>query len=446
MAERKDLGIYIHIPFCVKKCLYCDFLSDVAESGLKEQYLDALLHEIGYTALNCIDFKSQYCVKSIFLGGGTPSILTGAQIKRILSAVRDRFDVSSDAEITIECNPATADLQKLKQFREAGINRISIGLQSANDKELKLLGRVHDLKQFYETYENAREAGFKNINIDLISAVPGQTPESYEDTLKKVLELKPEHISAYSLIVEPDTPYYEIYSQDDGSTNPGSTGCDCEIKPPSGIDAWPPLPDEDTEREMYYLTERVLDKAGYHRYEISNYSRPGYECRHNIAYWTGVDYIGLGVGAAGYINGVRYSNTSDIYTYMNACRQLDKIPSEVYYAEAEDDSDDPDEPVQSEYSRTESMDYLTDEKYHEAIQRLSANEKMEEYMFLGLRMMDGISCAEFEERFGISIGKVYDSQIEKLKNEGLLTVSGDNIRLTGKGIDVSNVVLANFLL
>lgn len=420
MEEKKKLGIYIHIPFCVKKCLYCDFLSDSADKSVIDRYIEALINEIGYTALDSIDFKGQFAVDTIFFGGGTPSLMDGEVITHIINAIRDRFDVSDKAEITIECNPGTVTKQKLDLYKKAGINRLSIGLQSANDEELKLLGRIHDYRQFLDTYSQAREAGFDNINVDLMSAIPGQTVESYIETLEKIISLSPEHISAYSLIIEPDTPFYEIYSDDRGD--------DLALE----YSKWPSLPDEDSEREMYHMTKSILEKVGYYRYEISNYSLKGYECRHNISYWNGTDYLGLGVGAASYMNGIRYSNTSDIYTYMKACEKLDKIPSAEYLIDDEEISDE--------------KVYLNKEGYHEAIQSLSNNERMEEYMFLGLRMMCGISKKGFKERFDIPIDDVYGAVIKKLTDQKLLKEDGDILKLTDRGIDVSNVVLANFLL
>ncbi len=424
MEEKKKLGIYIHIPFCVKKCLYCDFLSDTADSDVVNRYIEALKKEIGYTALNSIDFKSQYTVKTVFFGGGTPSLMNGEVIADILDSIIERFDISKDAEITIECNPGTVTKQKLDQYKKMGINRLSIGLQSANEDELKLLGRIHDYSQFLDTYSKAREAGFDNINIDLMSAIPGQTVDSYKKTLEKIIALSPEHISAYSLIIEPDTPFYDIYG-DDGVTCCDQSSCKYE--------KWPPLPDEDSEREMYHITKDILKAAGYYRYEISNYSLKGCECRHNISYWDGSDYLGLGVGAASFMNSVRYSNTSDIYTYMKACEKLDKLPTAEYLFDDEEDmADDP--------------DYINMEGYHEAIQPLSKNERMEEFMFLGLRMMRGISKKEFLDRFHTQIDDIYGNVIAKLIDQKLIEGDGDILKLTERGIDVSNVVLANFLL
>lgn len=449
-VDKKKLAIYVHIPFCVRKCLYCDFLSAKATVEEKAEYIDALLKEIEFYALDDADFGSQYAVSTIFFGGGTPSILEPDKIGQIIEAIRNRFDMDNNPEITIECNPGTATSEKLAQWKKYGVNRISIGLQSACDEELKHLGRIHDYKAFLETYGWAREAGFDNINIDLMSAIPGQTIESYGKTLNKVLDLKPEHISAYSLIVEEETPFYDIYGEDkEAVAGVNSKG---EVVAP-GVDGtvkWPDLPDEDTEREMYYLTEKLLKEQGYHRYEISNYSLEGYECCHNKSYWDGTEYIGFGLGASSYVKDIRYSNTEDWYKYINACRTKGIAQNQPYFAGAGDFDEDDDyeeEIVEARHlSRDEFGALLLAEKYHEAIQLIDKNEQMEEFMYLGLRMMKGVSKTEFERRFHVNIEEVYGTQIRKLEEEGMLKVTEDSIALTHKGIDVSNRVLANFLL
>ena len=273
--DKNKLGIYIHIPFCLRKCLYCDFLSDKACESDRADYVEALCNEIKYFAITDGKLTESHIVRTVFFGGGTPSILEGGQIATIMDTLRDRFEIAKDAEITIECNPGTASKEKMIQWRAAGINRLSIGLQSANDDELKNLGRIHDYEQFLNTYKWAREAGFENVNVDLMSAIPGQTPESYRNTLEKIIELRPEHISAYSLIIEEGTPFYDMYGEG-GKEKMGEQ-----------------LPDEDTEREMYYLTKQLLSENGYHRYEISNYSLEGFECEHNKSYWIGTEYLGF---------------------------------------------------------------------------------------------------------------------------------------------------------
>lgn len=447
--DKKKLGIYVHIPFCVKKCLYCDFLSAKANPQEQREYIEALLKEIEFYALDDSDFSDGYQTSTVFFGGGTPSILKPEYIGEILKAVEDRFGMSEDAEITIECNPGTVTKDKLKAWKDAGINRISIGLQSADDNELKSLGRIHDYSTFLETYRLAREAGFNNINIDLMSAIPGQTVESYRKTLENVLTLKPEHISSYSLIVEEDTPFYDIYGEDKvamaGVNEKG------EVVHGGSAALWPDLPEEDDERTMYYLTDELLSASGYHRYEISNYSLDGYECRHNKSYWDGTDYIGFGLGASSYIKGIRYSNTEDWYKYIGACNGKGNAQNQPYYAGAgdylgEDEEFEEEIEVARKLSSEEFGALLLAEKYHEAIQLVSQNEQMEEFMYLGLRMMQGVSREDFKKRFHIDIDDVYGNAIDRLVNEKLLCKEEDRIKLTALGIDVSNRVLANFLL
>lgn len=423
--NKKDLGIYIHIPFCVKKCLYCDFLSDTACTEDMQNYVEALLREIKYTMTDDEKLTEDYRVVSVFFGGGTPSILKGSIIADILNAVKERFTFAPDAEITIECNPGTATAEKMREWIKAGINRLSIGLQSANDDELHNLGRIHDYATFKQTYQMAVEEGFENINVDLMSAIPGQTLESFEHSLEEIAGLNVAHISAYSLIIEEDTPFYDMY------------GCG---EPDEQL---PKLVDEDTEREMYYATERILAEYGYHRYEISNYCKDGRECRHNVGYWTGMDYLGLGVGAAGYVRGFRYSNTSDIYVYMNNCRGLGELQNEAFLV-SEDDDDEED--VTSDSRTCNYEEVLYSEKNHTSIHKQTRNDRIEEFMFLGLRMMKGISRQEFKSRFGCDIDEIYGAALDKLAKEQMLTVCGDRIMLTKRGIDVSNIVLANFLL
>lgn len=383
--ERRPLELYIHIPFCVRKCAYCDFLSGPATDLEMRVYVEQLVQEISVQSA----FYEGYGVTSIFLGGGTPSILEAEDISRIMEAVYGHFHVEKDAEVTIEANPGTVSLEKLQIYRASGINRISIGLQSADDGELKALGRIHSYDGFLKTYERVRQAGFTNVNIDLMSALPGQTLESWRSTLRKVLMLRPEHISAYSLIIEEGTPFFKAYHD-----HP-------EL-----------LPDEDTEREMYYETKSMLHKQGFERYEISNYAKPGYECRHNIGYWTGIEYLGLGLGASSYIQGFRFHNESDLSLY-------DKI----------------------QMTGTDA-----DEKLHQEITKLSDKEKMEEFMFLGLRMNAGVTREDFAKCFSCSIESVYGETIKHLRQEALLEVAEGRIFLTDKGMDLSNYALAQFLL
>lgn len=398
--SKQPLSIYIHIPFCKQKCLYCDFLS--APFGFKEResYVKALLREISLMAEAC----REYQVISVFFGGGTPSLLGKSQMERIMSAIRKDYELMENAEITVECNPATATFDKLKAYRLCGINRLSIGLQSASDTELKELGRIHTYRQFLETYENARKAGFKNINVDIMSALPGQTLSSYLDTVDKVAALKPEHISAYSLIIEEGTPYFSRYGEKTDKK-------------------YPPLPDEDTERRMYDMTNSRLQKAGFQRYEISNFAKKGRECRHNLTYWNGTDYVGLGVGASSYFQGYRYKNTSDVYKYKEILFSMKKKKDVL------------------------QIPCVTgDDRLHEDIQKLSVEEKMEEFLFLGLRLKKGVSVSAFQMRFGRTIDEIYGNVIESCVREKLLIRKNDRLYLSKRGTDVANYVMAQFLL
>ncbi|CVI65417.1 Oxygen-independent coproporphyrinogen-III oxidase 1 [Clostridiales bacterium CHKCI001] len=389
--KSKALAIYIHIPFCVKKCLYCDFLSVPATEKTQEAYGKAICQEIrNYKKslltknLGVPEEKEESIVTSVFFGGGTPSLICGEEIAAILNELRHKFHFSEDMEITIECNPGTVDEEKLNCYRKAGINRLSFGLQSANNEDLKKLGRIHSWEDFLESFSLARKLGFSNINIDLMSALPGQTEESYEQTLQKVLLLEPEHISAYSLIIEEGTPFYEKYSSGFG------------------------LPDEDSERMMYQRTKERLEQSGYYRYEISNYAKPGYECRHNLCYWDGTNYIGFGLGASSMVDHIRYHNCSDLQKYMMQASKPEQLWEEVTV--------------------------------------LSLKEQMEEFMFLGLRCIKGISINKFKETFGISYDSIYGTVTKKMKEFHLIDFEEDRIYLTEKGIDISNYVLSEFLI
>ena len=377
---KKELEIYIHIPFCVKKCAYCDFLSGPQDRDTIEKYVDKLVEEIGV--------QKPATVSSIFLGGGTPSILEPSQIFKIFKVLNCTFKIEKDAEITIEANPGTVTVEKLEAYKQCGINRISFGLQSTNNEELKLLGRIHTYEEFLESYQLARACGFENINVDLISAIPKQTVASWEETLKKVIALEPEHISAYSLIVEEGTPFAKVYGE----------GCPGEHD----------LPCEEEERAIYYRTEELLERAGYHRYEISNYAKAGKECRHNLGYWERKDYLGIGLGAASLVNNVRYKNTDDLLYYMEHSSDLSAI--------------------------------------QENVEKLSLQEQMEEFMFLGLRKTEGVSVTEFKNTFGKTMEECYGEQIQKLKEQGLLEQKDGRLMLTRPGIDVSNYVFGEFLI
>ena len=381
----KELELYLHIPFCVKKCNYCDFLSAPAEEETRAAYVDALLEEI-----RGFEDPEDYEVVTVFFGGGTPSILPGQEIFRIMEALREKFSFRKGAEITLEANPGTVDKEKLVCYKKAGINRLSFGLQSADAEELKKLGRIHTWEKFLESFQLAREAGFSNINVDLMSALPGQTKESWEKTLRQVLALQPEHISAYSLIIEEGTLFYQLYEKDVERRDAGE---EPEL-----------LPSEEEERAMYEATGRILKEQGYLHYEISNYAKPGRECRHNLGYWQRRDYLGFGLGASTLLNPVRYKNTEDLEAYLGG-----------------------------DFSKKEFF-------------VLTKDNQIEETMFLGLRVLEGVSKEKFREQFSCELRVVYRKELEKLEQEGLLEEEGDFVRLTSRGIDLSNPVLAEFLL
>lgn len=381
MKNKRELELYIHIPFCARKCDYCDFLSFAAPESAYQEYTEKLMEEICYQSV-CY---SKYEIKSIFIGGGTPSVLPYGYLETVLNVVREYYSLRADAEITMEANPGTVTAQKLESCRRAGVNRISLGLQSADNTELKTLGRIHTFEDFLKSYQLVREWGFRNINVDLMSALPGQTLPSWKRTLRKVTMLKPEHISAYSLIVEPDTPFYARYK-----------------------DAPELLPDEKTEREIYYLTRDYLKQKGYERYEISNYAKPGYACRHNVGYWTGTEYLGVGLGAASYIKNFRFHNTRNMGEYL-------------------------------------ALDMHGQEAGHILDEELEIKDKMEEFMILGLRMTKGVSGSAFIERFGQNMWNVYAHVLPGLIEEGLIEAKAPYVRLTDFGLDVSNRVFERFL-
>lgn len=381
----KPLEIYLHIPFCAKKCRYCDFLSAPADRETQKAYIDAMKNEI-------LRFPEagKYRVDTVFFGGGTPSLLPGKDIETLLEALRKRFVFSADPEVTIECNPGTADPDQLLAYRRMGINRLSLGLQSADGRQLALLGRIHTWEDFLFTYRQARKAGFRNINVDLMSALPGQSVSSWEETLRKTADLEPEHISAYSLILEPETSLYEQYREEAEKRERGE---DTEI-----------LPTEEEEREMYWRTQEILEEQGMERYEISNYAMPGFACRHNIGYWTGAEYAGFGLGAASLLNHVRYENPRKLSTYI----------------------------IGDFTERQRTV--------------LRQKDEMEEFMFLGLRLKRGVSEGEFFRRFGRNMEAVYGETLIKLRREGMLKREGEYTALTRRGTDLANYVMAQFLL
>lgn len=381
---KKKLELYIHIPFCIKKCKYCDFLSGPSDEETKQAYVKQLIKEIRAQS----KYYKDYQVSTIFIGGGTPSVLSGSGICDIMSAIYENFIVEASAEISIECNPGSVDAEKLGYYKQSGINRISIGLQSADNKELKLLGRIHTYEEFLDTYQKVRECGFDNVNIDLMSAIPAQSFSSYKTTLKKVVMLKPEHISAYSLILEEGTPFYEYFSTKEGKKH---------------------LPTEEVDRQMYKFTKEYLAKNGYERYEISNYAKKGRECRHNIGYWTGVEYLGLGLGASSMAMDRRFHVERDMKKYLN-------------------------------------MDFSKDLMgLYQDLEELSEIDKMEEFMFLGLRLTKGVSSSEFFGKFGLNMFKVFEKTIERNTLLKFLEYKQPYLYLTDRGLDLSNRIMSEFL-
>ena len=381
MMNKKELELYIHIPFCAKKCDYCDFLSFAAPETIYRTYTEKLMEEICYQS---VSYK-EYVVVSIFIGGGTPSVLPYGYLETVMNVVRENYDVSPEAEITVEVNPGTVTADKLVSYQRGGINRISLGLQSTVNTELQALGRIHSFEDFLRSYQLVRQAGFQNINVDLMSAIPGQTLESWKNTLRKVVMLRPEHISAYSLIVEEGTPFYDRYGED-------GTG----------------LPEEEADREMYHFTKSYLAEKGYERYEISNYAKPGYACRHNIGYWTGRAYLGVGLGASSYIEDIRFHNAEDLKDYL-------------------------------------ALDMMQ-KRYGDVVdEQLNEQDKMEEFMILGLRLTRGVSGSEFIEKFGQNMWNIYSQVLPELLKEGLLEMDAPYIKLTEFGLDVSNQVFGRLL-
>ena len=360
-----SVGVYVHIPFCKSKCKYCDFNSSDKNFGLEKAYVDRIIEEIE---------SSSVCgeADTVFFGGGTPTAMKLENLLKIIDAVNEKYP-NEKAEFTVECNPATIDYDGFLALRSMGVNRISLGLQSANDDELAFLGRIHTFADFVKTYSDARRAGFRNINVDLMFSLHKQTMDKWLYTLKKVIELSPEHISCYSLIVEEGTSFYELKLD---------------------------LPDEETDRDMYYTAVDLLKKHGYLQYEISNFAKAGYECKHNIKYWRRDNYVGFGCGASGLYDGVRMTNSRDIREY------IDKNSPEVV--------------------------------------RLSKEEEKSEHIFLGLRMTDGFDVAEFNKMYDTDFAVEYEDIIKKYGDMGLLEC-GDRVKLTLDGLSVSNSVMCEFV-
>lgn len=377
----KELAIYIHIPFCVKRCRYCDFLSAPCGEEEREEYVRALCREI-----RCRREELQaYRIRSVFIGGGTPSLLKEEELVSIAECLKDNTGSwMTEAEWTIEANPGTVTLEKAMCWRKNGVNRISLGMQAAQDRLLRSLGRIHTSDQLLKSVETVRQAGFSNMNLDLMMGLPGQSMEDWKETLETAVNLSPEHLSCYSLIVEEGTPLYTDVSEGR-----------CR------------LPEEEIERGMYDWTLRFLAAQGYRQYEISNFAKEGFECRHNLSYWDLSEYRGIGLGASSYIQGRRIRNEQNLLSYMGA-----ENPALL-------------ESVEEEYSEKNAM---------------------EEWMFLGLRRTEGIRKADFEARFARSVESVYGGAIQELKERGLLAEGEGRLYLSRKGLDLANLVFEAFLL
>lgn len=375
------MELYIHIPFCIKKCNYCDFLSFPANQEVIERYCQALEEELRQTAKY---IKKEENISTIFIGGGTPSVLTETQITHLFSCIYNAYSINPEAEISMEANPGTLTYEKLCACREAGVNRLSIGLQCADDATLRMLGRIHTWDQFVENYTAARKVGFQNINIDIMSSLPGQSLSQYLESLYAVMELEPEHISSYSLILEEGTPFYESE----------------EIRKQ--------LPDEAEDRKMYEKTKEILLERGYERYEISNYAKKGFACQHNLGYWDNVSYLGVGLGASSFYKDARFANERSIKKYIE----------------------------RPFYPFEQRKDYIL----------LKKKDKMEDFMIFGLRKMAGISLSRFEAEFATPVEQVYGRVIRRYTKMGLLVKEGDHLRLSDAGIDVSNRIFEDFLL
>ena len=373
----KEISLYIHIPFCKQRCFYCDFPTFAGKEGFREEYIGALVKEIEEKCSN-------YLIKTIFIGGGTPSYLEENELEKLLIAV-SKLNLSNKLEYSMECNPGTVNEDKLKIMKRYGINRISFGLQSCNDKLLKKIGRIHTFDEFLENYNLARKVGFDNINVDLMYGLPNLTIKDWKNTLEKICELKPEHVSAYSLIIEEGTAFYKLYEKD-------------KLE----------LPSEDDERVMDKLTKDILKANGYHQYEISNFALDGRECEHNKVYWLLDEYIGVGSASSSYIDGYRLVNTSNINDY------IERISNNIS---------------------------VVIDKYENSIE-----DEMEEFVFMGLRMVSGIDLLKFKKKFGIDINSIYKEVIEKNIKDGLLVVEGNKMFLTAKGMELSNSVMSDFIL
>lgn len=376
----EPISIYIHIPFCVKKCLYCDFPSFSGKEWEYEEYISVLEKEL-------INTKKEYkhrTIETIFFGGGTPSVLPPKLLGKIQTILLDQYSVSSQAEITLETNPGTLDFKKLQEYQAMGFNRISMGVQAWQNTLLEKLGRIHTIEEFLINYDQVKRAGFQNINLDLMFSLPDQTRTDWEETLEKTILLKPAHLSCYSLIVEEGTPFWKM--QEKGQLN---------------------RPEEALDRDMYALAKEMLSDGGYEQYEISNFSKPGMECRHNQVYWRDEEYIGFGLGSHSFFEKNRFHNTYDWKKYLQTKGKTDQIREEI-----------------------EKVDLPTE---------------MAEFMFMGLRMTKGIEKKRFYQRFHHSLQDIYGKKIKVLKEQKLIWENEERIGLTERGIDISNQVFLEFL-
>ena len=385
--QKNELGIYIHIPFCKQKCYYCDFISFVNKECYIEKYVQTLKNEIDSYDL------SKYNITTIYIGGGTPSVVPSKEIGNILDKIKEKIKKNStkweDIEITIEVNPGTVDKQKLQDYIRFGINRLSIGLQSTNNKLLKEIGRIHTFEEFLTTYKLAKEVGFKNINIDLMIGLPNQRIEDIKESLNKIIKLNPTHISIYSLIVEEGTKIKKLLDNN-------------KLK----------LPDEELERQMYWYVKNTLELHEYNHYEISNFAKEKKESKHNMNCWEQKEYIGLGCAAYSYLNDIRYGNTISIEKYINI----------------------------KDFKNQKEIEEI---RIIDEMQNLEDKEK--EYMLLGLRKIKGVSIQKFKEKYIKNPIYLFKKELEKLVNEDLLVIDGDYIRLTNKGLDLANIVWEEFV-
>jgi len=373
----EEISLYIHIPFCKQKCLYCDFPSYSGKEKFMDEYIDGLNKEI-------LEKAEKYSISSIFIGGGTPSYLNDLSLERLL-VILNKLNLKEKMEFTIECNPGTLNRKKLELMKKYKVNRISMGLQSTKNSILKEIGRIHNYEDFKNNYFLAREIGFDNINVDLMFGLPNQKLDEWQESLVEIAKLEPEHISVYSLIIEEGTHFYDLYKKNKLN-----------------------LPEEDDERSMYLVAKDILDRYGYHQYEISNFAKAGKECFHNKVYWKCNEYLGLGVSASSFVDKKRIKNLDDIQEYIEKINNKESIVEEIYVNNVKDN--------------------------------------MEEFMFMGLRMIEGININEFKKRFNKDINEVYGDIIEKNIKKELLIYKSEKLFLSEKGIEISNYVMSDFII